>query len=90
MKSPPDTPEEVEVTRDPTPEEQEMFMAVMGAISPSFTVDAMNKTPEEYVTDLHTDIEENKDPMSKNIMDFLSQADMDSFFDLLSLFTSHP
>ena len=28
--------------------------------------------------------------MSENTLDLLSQADMDSFFELLSLFTNHP
>ena len=90
MKSPPDEPEEMKVKREPTSEERTMFLAVIGAISPSFLVDAMDKTPEDFVTDLYTGVEEKKDQMSKNLLDFLKQADMDSFIDLLPLFVSHP
>ncbi len=89
-KSPPDVPEEVKVTREPTPEERMMFLAVVGAISPSYIVYAMAKTPKDFVTDLYTDIEENKDTMSKKLLVFLKQVDMDSFLDLLLLFTNHP
>ncbi|MFC1892984.1 hypothetical protein ACFLYR_02955 [Chloroflexota bacterium] len=67
-----------------------MFLPVMSTISSSFIVDAMDKTPEDVVTDLYTDIEEHKNPVSKNIIDFLSQVDIDAFLDLLPLFTNHP
>ena len=93
MKSPPDETEEEKVTREPTTEEQGVFLDAMGAINPFFIVDAMNKTPEDFVTDLLTlsnYIIENKDPISKNIIDFLSHVDIDAFLDLLPLFTNHP
>ena len=82
-------PEKVEVTREPTPEEQGTFLAIIAAISPSFIVDAMDKTAEDFVAELYTDIE-NGEEMSRNIIGFLSQVDMESFFELLTLFTHHP
>lgn len=82
-------PEEVKVTREPTPEEQGKFQTIMAAISPSFLVDAMDKTPEDFVAELYTDIE-NGEEMSKNIIGFLSQVDTESFFELLRLFKNHP
>ena len=90
MKSPSDEPEEGKVTREPTSEERTMFLAVMGAISPSLIVEAMDKAPEDFVADLYTGVEEKKDQMSKDLLDFLKQVDMESFFEFLSLFTNHP
>lgn len=89
MNLPGEEPEEVEVTREPTPEEQGMFMAVMGTIGPSYIVDAMDKTPEDFVNELRTDIE-NGDEMSKQMLDFLARVDVESFLELLSLFTNDP